>query len=34
MLFKDGRVVEGSKHEGAITKKGLGEWLAKYGINP
>ena len=32
VIFKDGEVVEGSKREGAITKKQLEDYLTKYDI--
>ena len=33
VLFKDGAVVEGSLHEGAVTKVWLTKYLEKYGIS-
>ena len=32
VLIKDGQLIEGSKREGAITKAGLTEYLAKFGF--
>ena len=32
LVFKGGEAVEGSKREGAITKKGLTEYLGKHGV--
>lgn len=34
VLIKGGEEIEGSHREGAITKKGLAEYLAKHGIAP
>ncbi|KAL4852836.1 Thioredoxin X [Chlorella vulgaris] len=33
LLFRDGALVEGSRTEGAMSKKGLQEYLAKHGIS-
>jgi proteasome assembly chaperone (PAC2) family protein len=32
IVFKDGKAVEESHHEGAVTKKALVEYLAKHGV--
>ena len=32
MLIKDGKVVDGSKHEGVITKVALEAYLKKHGV--
>lgn len=32
MLFKDGKVVEGSHSEGAVSKKSLASYMSQYGI--
>ena len=32
IVFKDGKAIEESHHEGAVTKKALVEYLAKHGV--